>query len=67
MISRWRGRDDYGNGREPARPEDILPALHGDFVVQGAELVGFLWGWMASNDGTTLRVRHISGTTILFR
>ncbi len=31
------------------------------------ELVGFPRGWMASNNGTTLRVSHSSGTTILFR
>ena len=31
------------------------------------ELVGFPRGWMASNNGTTLRVSYASGTTILFR
>ena len=31
------------------------------------ELVGFPQGWMASNNGTTLRVSYASGTTILFR
>lgn len=31
------------------------------------ELVGFPRGWMASNNGSTLRVSYASGTTILFR
>ena len=31
------------------------------------ELVGFPRGWMAMNDGVSLRVLYASGTTILFR
>ena len=31
------------------------------------ELVGFPRGWMAANDGTSLRVFYASGTTIIFR
>ena len=31
------------------------------------ELVGFPRGWMAVNDGTSLRVLYASGTTIIFR
>ena len=31
------------------------------------ELVGFPHGWMAMNDGVSLRVLYASGTTILFR